>query len=255
MNKLPIFLFLIFSTGCCNQPELLKNGLTKKASQTIEYTIKVEMDSLNNTLQDTLVKIVNNFNENDQIISSIQQNLFNNSGKQIEFIYNENKKIKNEIVQQLNDSLKTIVDYIYKDTLLYKSQSETQNEIYWIKQINEYEYNADNTLKLSTLSLQYFDIETNDTITNTLEIKKYNEEELVTESELIDLLEPENNSKLKYYYDCGILMEVNEFNLADSLISKTKIKYQFDEYQNWIEIKYLENNESNYITTRKIKYK
>ena len=70
MNRLLIILFSIFLIGCCNEPKLLNNGLTKSVSQITEYTIKVENDSLNNKVQDTLVITEKKYNENDQIISS-----------------------------------------------------------------------------------------------------------------------------------------------------------------------------------------
>src|SRR5690554_3332365 len=69
MNRLLILLFSIFLIGCCNEPKLLHNGLTQKAIQITEYTIKVENDSLNNVIQDTLVITEKKYNENDQIIS------------------------------------------------------------------------------------------------------------------------------------------------------------------------------------------
>jgi len=254
MNRLLILFFSIFLTGCCNEPQFLNNGLTKKASKITEYTIKIKKDFLNNKVQDTLVITEKKYNGNDQIISRNQRNLFADQSMEIEFFYNENKKIKREIVKLSNDSSNIIIDYFYKDTLLFKTESETKKGIFRFKQIGKYEYNTYNTLKQSSLLQQYFDVETNDTITNTLEISKYNEKGFVTESKLSDFINPERNRTIKYHYDCGTLAKIMEFNNKDSLISKTKYKYKLDKFENWIKRESFENDQLNYIRTRKIEY-
>ncbi|MCP4054836.1 hypothetical protein [Mesoflavibacter zeaxanthinifaciens] len=255
MNRLLILLFSIFLIGCCNEPKLLNNGLTQKATQITEYTIKVKNDSLNNQIQDTLVITEKKYNENDQIISRHQRNLFADETMDIEFIYNNQKKIKREIVTLSNDSSNFIVDYFYKDTLLLETKSESKNDIFQFKQIGGYKYNSDNKLKESSLKQIYIDVETNDTITNTLEVSKYNDREFVIESKLSDFRKPERNRKTEYKYDCGILMEIKEFNSKDSLISTTEYKYEFDKFENWTKRKSIENDKLNYIRTREIEYK
>ncbi|MDO3695970.1 hypothetical protein QVZ41_14050 [Wenyingzhuangia sp. chi5] len=234
---------------------MLNNGLTQKATQITEYTIKVENDSLNNQIQDTLVITKKKYNENDQIISSHQQNLFANETMDIEFVYNNQKKIKREIVTLSNDSSNFIVDYFYKDTLLLETKSESKNDIFQFKQIGGYKYNSDNKLKESSLKQIYIDVKTNDTITNTLEISKYNDKEFVTESKLSDFRKPEQNRNTEYKYDCGILMEIKKFNSKDSLISTTECKYEYDKFENWTKIESIENGKLNYIRTREIEYK
>jgi hypothetical protein len=255
MNRLLILLFSIFLIGCCNEPKLLSNGLTKKATRVTEYTIKVENDSLNNKIQDTLVITEKKYNENDQIISRHQRNLFADETMDIEFIYNNEKKIKREIVTLSNDSSNFIVDYFYKDTLLLETKSESTNDIFQYKQIGGYKYNSDNKLKESSLRQIYIDIETNDTITNTLEISKYNDKEYVTDSKLSGYRKSERNRNTEYKYDCGILMEIKEFNSKDSLISTTEYKYEFDKFENWTKRESIENKKLNYIRTREIEYK
>lgn len=255
MNRLLIIFISIFLVGCCNEPKLLNNGLTKSVSQITEYTIKLENDSLNNKVQDTLVITEKKYNKNDQIISRHQRNLFADETMNIEFIYNNEKKIKREIVTLSNDSSSFVVDYFYKDTLLLKTKSESKNDIFKFKQAGSYKYHSDNKLKESSLKQIYIDVESNDTITNTLEISKYNDREFVTESKLSDLRKPERNKKLEYKYDCGILMKIKEFNSKDSLISTTEYKYEFDKFENWIKRESIENDKLNYIRTREIKYK
>ncbi len=255
MNRLLIILFSIFLIGCCNEPKLLNNGLTKSVSQITEYTIKMENDSLNNKVQDTLVITEKKYNENDQIINRHQRNLFADETMNIEFIYNNEKKIKREIVTLSNDSSNFVVNYFYKDTLLLETKSESKNDIFQFEQVGSYKYNSDNKLKESSLKQIYIDVESNDTITNTLEISKYNDREFVTESKLSDLKKPERNRKSEYKYDCEVLMEIKEFNSKDSLISTTEYKYEFDKFENWIKRESIENDKLNYIRTRELKYK
>jgi hypothetical protein len=255
MNRLLILLVSIFLIGCCNQPKLLNNGLTKRAAQITEYSIKVEKDSLNNIIKDTLVITEKKYNDNSQITKRVQQNLFENDSMEIKYEYNENNKIQREIVKLSNDSLKFIVDYFYKDTLLYKSYSETENNMFRFKQIEEYEYKSDKSLKQKSLSQEFIDSETDDTLKNTVEISKYNKKELVSESILKDFMNPEMELITKYVYDCGRIKERKEYNNEDSLISRTEYKYELDEFQNWIKRESFVNKELKHLYTRIIQYK
>lgn len=248
MNKLLTLLFSISLIACCNKPKLLNNGLTKKATKITEYIFDVK-------IKDTLTIIKKKYNNNNQIISKNQWNLFDNGTITTEFIYNKNKKIKREIVKLSNDSSSFIVGYFYKGDLHLKTQSETKNKIFHFKHVKEYEYNADNTLKQSSLLQQYINIESNDTITNTLQISNYNKKEIVTESKLFDFIKPEQNRVNKYDYDCRTLMNIMEFNSKDSLISKMKFKYELDEFENWIKMELFKNDKLNSIRTREIEYK
>jgi hypothetical protein len=255
MNRLLIFLFSILFIGCCNEKKVLNNGLTKKATKSTVYFIKIEKDSLNKEVKDTVAIRENKYNIQDQISRLIQTTLPNNEKLEIDYIYNNFNKIKTEIVKMSNDSSTYTVDYFYKDTLAIKTHSETKNDVFRFKQIGEYEYNSDNTLKQSSLLQQIIDIESNDTITNTIEISKYDSNELVTESELHNYLKPERNRTTKNEYDCGTLIKTIEFSSKDSLISKTEYKYEYDIFKNWIKKKLFINDELNYIQSREIEYK
>ena len=233
----------------------MNNGLTKKATKSTVYFIRIEKDSLNKEVKDTLAIRENKYNTNDQISNLIQTTLLNNEKLEIDYIYNNFNKIKTEIVKMSNDSSTYTVDYFYKDTLAIKTQSETKNDIFRFKQIGEYEYHSDNTLKQSSLLQQYIDIESKDTITNTIEISKYDSNELVTESELSNLIKPERNRTLKYKYKCGTLIKELGFNNKDSLVSTTEYKYEFDKFENWVKKESFINDELNYIQLRKIEYK
>jgi hypothetical protein len=255
MYKLLTLLFSIVLIGCSNQPKLLNNGLTKEATQIIEYSIKVEKDSLKNIVKDTLVITEKKYNDNNLITKRVQQNLFENDRMEIQYEYNENNKIQREIVKLSNDSLTFIVDYFYKDTLLYKSYSETENNIFRFKQIEEYEYNSDKSLIQKSLTQEFIELETNDTLKNTIEISKYNKKELVSQSILKDFMNPEKELITKYVYDCGRIKEMKEYNNEDSLISKTEYKYELDEFQNWFIRESFVNKELKFLNTRIIQYK
>ena len=255
MNRLLILLFSLLFIGCCNEKKLLNNGLTKKANKTTVYFIRIETDSLNNKIQDTLSIRESKYNENNQIYHFIQTSLFDNEKVEIEYIYNNFNKIKTENGKMLNDSLNFKVDYFYKDTLLIKTESETKNTIFHMKQIGKYKYLSNKTLDESSSLNLFIDIESKDTILNTIEISKYDKKELVTESKLSDLIKPERNRTLKYEYKCGTLIKELEFNSNDSLVLNTEYKYKFDKFENWVKKELFVNNKRNYIQTRKIEYK
>jgi hypothetical protein len=255
MNRFLILLFSITIIGCCNQPKLLNNGLTKKANKTTIYFINIRKDSSNNKIQDTVSIIESKYNSNDKISYLTQNPLFTNEQMEIEYIYDEFNKIKKEVGKISTDSIMFTVNYFYKDSLLHKTKSETKNDIFHMKQIGKYEYNSDNTLKQTSLLNQYIDIESKDTISNTIETSKYDNKELITESKLSDFIKPERNLNSKYEYECGILKIIKEFNDRDSLISKTEYKYEFDKFKNWVKRESFENGKLEYLKTRKIEYK
>ena len=241
--------------GCCNKPELLNNNLTKKTNKITDFFIRVKYDSLDKLSQDTVVIIEKYYNKNDQIISRIQRNLFDNGIIKIDMFYNDFNEIQKEIVEMTNDSLKFTVNYFYKDSLLQQSLSESKNNQFRFKQIGTYEHYSNKSLKKSSYLHQYFDVETNDTILNSLEISKYNEKEQLYETKNINKKNPERNSTIKSDYKCSLLYKEREYNEKDSLISTTKYKYEFDEFGNWIKRKSTKNGKLNYIKIRNIDYK
>ncbi|MGB1041776.1 MAG: hypothetical protein ACPGU6_00140 [Tenacibaculum sp.] len=215
----------------------------------------MENDSLNNLILDTLVITKKKYNDNNQIISRLQQNLYADETMNIQFIYNNQKKIKKEIVSLSKDSLFFVVDYTYRDTLLFETKSDFKNDVLQFKQIGGYKYDSNNKLKEDLLTQTSIDVETNDTIINTLEISRYNDKEFVTETILSDYRKPNRNRRTEYKYDNGILMEEKEYDSKDSLISITTYKYVFDKFKNWIKKESFQNNKLNYIRTREIEYK
>tara|TARA_R110002072_G_scaffold48716_15_gene133252 strand:- start:10335 stop:11147 length:813 start_codon:yes stop_codon:yes gene_type:complete len=254
MNRLLSFLFSISLIGCCNEPKLLQNGLTKKASKITEYTFIIEEDSLNNKNKDTLSIIEKKYNENDQIISRHQKDVFADESFDIQYTYNENKKIQQEIVTFPDDSLVYIVDYFYKDTLLVKTTADINNDIFQLIQRGWYQYNSQNDLLEHSSKLIYINNYTNDTILNTNEISTYDADFLI-ETKLFNYINPERSRTTKYVYSCGLLKKMSAYNRNDSLIAITKYKYQYDKYRNWIARESFENNKLNYIIFRDIDYK
>lgn len=148
-----------------------------------------------------------------------------------------------------------VVDYTYRDTLLFETKSDFKNDVLQFKQIGGYKYDSNNKLKEDLLTQTSIDVETNDTIINTLEISRYNDKEFVTETILSDYRKPNRNRRTEYKYDNGILMEEKEYDSKDSLISITTYKYVFDKFKNWIKKESFQNNKLNYIRTREIEYK
>jgi len=203
MNRLFILLLSIFLIGCCNEPNLLKNGLTKKANKITIYYIKVESDSLNKKIQDTISIREKKYNNNDQIVNLFQKTLFDNETIEIDYIYNYLNKIKTEIVKMSTDSLPFRVNYIYKDSLLYQSKSIVENTNEKFEQIETYYYRKDGK-KEKTISTQiYIDFESKDTIRNSVSKSYFNKNDLIGRIEITHQNNPNRNRKSEFKYDCG----------------------------------------------------
>lgn len=95
------------------------NELTKKAKKTTIYFIKVEKDSLNNEIKDTLSIRKSRHNFNNQISNFTQKILFDDEKLEINYTYNNLGKI--EIGKISNENYEYILNYIYKNTLLIKN--------------------------------------------------------------------------------------------------------------------------------------
>ena len=126
------------------------------------------------------------------------------------------------------------VNYFYNDTLLIATRSEHKDDEMEFKYIGKYRYTSENKLKESSLAQLYIDMETNDTITNTLEVKNYDEKQLVTTSKLSDYVTPTQSKHYIFTYDDEMIIEIKEYDAKNSLISTIKNTYQFDQFDNWI---------------------
>lgn len=254
MNKLLLLLFAILLIGCCNQPELLNNGLTKKVNKITEYVIEIKYDSIDKSNQDTIVITERYYNNNDQIMNSLRKTQFDNL--EINFVYDNFNKIEKEIVKMLYDSSVSIVDYIYKDSLLYQTKAESKNVEFQYSLTGNYKYHSNKKLKEISISQIYIDLELEDTTLNSIELYKYNMKGVLLENEIDDTKNQTENKKFRYKYKCnGMLAETKEYNQNDSLISTTNYKYESDEFGNWITRKSIENGKTSFIKTRNIEYK
>lgn len=255
MNRLFILLFSILLIGCCREPKLLNNGLTKSASQLTEYTILIKRDSVNNETRDTLMIRNKFYNNNNQIISLHQKTLFDNVKVEIEYSYNELKKIKKEVVKMSTETLPFSVDYIYKDTLLYQSKAIVNYSNEKFEQIETYYYRKNNSKNKSVSSQIFIDLESSDTIRNSVSTAYFNKNEIAIKIETIHKKDLERNRKIVYKYDCQRLIGLKEFNGNDSLISTLKYEYDLDNFGNWISKKIYNNKKLDKIITREINYK
>jgi hypothetical protein len=122
------------------------------------------------------------------------------------------------------------------------------------KQIGKYYYDSNDKLETSTLLQQFIDIETNDTVTNTFEVNKYNDKKQVVETSLSDSLNLDKNRIFRYDYRNERLLKTKEYNQHDSLISIILYEYQLDKFGNWIERKTIKDKVLTTIIKREIEY-
>lgn len=255
MNRLFILFFSISLISCCRESKLLNNGLTKSASQITEYTILIKRDSPNNETRDTLMVRNKLYNNNDQIIDLKQKTLFDNEKIEIEYSYNELKKIKKEVVKMSTNNLPFIVDYIYKDTLLYQSKAIVNYPNEKFEQIETHYYRKNNSKDKSVSTQIFIDLESSDTIRNSVSTTYFNKNEIATKIETVHKTDSKRNRKIVYEYDCQNLIGLKEFSGNDSLILSLKYKYGFDKFENWISKRIYKNEKLDRIIAREIKYK
>jgi len=165
------------------------------------------------------------------------------------------KSFKKEIVHYTSNNATFTVNYFYNDTLLIATRSEHKDDEMEFKYIGKYRYTSENKLKESSLAQLYIDMETNDTITNTLEVKNYDEKQLVTTSKLSDYVTPTQSKHYIFTYDDEMIIEIKEYDAKNSLISTIKNTYQFDQFDNWIKKESSQNGRLDHILTREITYK
>jgi hypothetical protein len=254
MKNALLFLFSICLISCCNQTDRLDNGLTKKANKLIEYSIYVELDSLNKEIYDTLAITQLYYNNNDKIVRRSRNTLIDGERIEVDFVYDEFDKIQQEIVSIPRDSTSFTVNYIYKDSLIDKCHSTTENNVFKFTSIADYTYNQNVLKKISTESI-YIDLETNDTITHNVETSFYNEIDLLTESIINDFIKPERNSKTINEYGCNSLLESRKKYHNDSLIATTNFIHEQDKYGNWVKRMSFSDGKLKFVRTREIFYK
>jgi hypothetical protein len=255
MNKLLTFIILLLLIGCCGETDLPDNGLKGNVKMLTEYNIIVKFDTLNNAIPDTLSVVKKFYNELNQIIERNQEYSFAEETMDITYEYNRCNRLKKERVKMSFDSVAIDVDYIYKGSLLEKTVSVSSRDSITFEQISLNQYNSDNNLSESSISQLFIDKKTGDTLKNSLQVDKYDENGLVKQSEFKFQENPEKNNRSEYIYSGNDLLKIKEYNQNDLLISTVRFEYKKDSLGNWIERKAFENDTLNAIKTWNIVYK
>lgn len=255
MNKLLTILLSIVLFGCNKDSEKLKNGLTKSANEIIEYTVRIQNDSLNNEIRDTLLIANKKYGKDDQIIHQLRKTLFDNQEMEIDYVYDSDNRLKQEIVKMSSDSLPFEVNYSYNNSLLFQSSGIIDNEIERFEQIETHYYRNNKTKEKSIMRQIYLDKETNDTIRNSTVKTFFNTNEQVDSILSINLRKQGQNRKAIYEFDSENFIALKEYDDNDSLLSNQKFEYKIDRFDNWTEKKVIENGDLKRIIIREIKYK
>jgi hypothetical protein len=255
MNKLLTIFLSIVLFGCNKDSEKPKNGLTKSANEIIEYTIRIQNDSQNDGIRDTLLIANKKYGKDDQIIHQSRKTLFDNQEMEIDYVYDSNNRLKQEIVKMSSDSLPFKVNYSYKNSLLFKSSGIVDNENERFEQIETHYYRNDKTKEKSIMRQIYVDKETTDTIRNSTVKTYFNRNEQIDSILSINLRKQGQNRKAVYEFNGKNFIGLLEYNENDSLLSNQKFEYKMDEFDNWTEKKIIENGDLKRMIIRDIKYK
>lgn len=174
---------------------------------------------------------------------------------EIDYSYNTLKKIEKEVVKMSTDNTPFVVDYIYKDTLLYQAKGIVNYPNEKFEQIETYYYRKDNSKDKSISTQIFIDLQSSDTIRNSISTTYFDKNEIATKIETVHKTDSKRNRKIVYEYDCHKLIELKEFNENDSLISTLEYKYDLDKFDNWVSKRIYESEKLSKIITREIKYK
>jgi len=253
MKEIITLILFVCITGCCDEPIFLKTGFTKETKSVIDITLRINNDSINNRIIDTVSITEKYYNEKNKIISRIQQTLFDNGRMEIDYLYSESNRLQKEIIKLHFDT--STVDYVYQDTMIYKASTHTIKSDFEFRQITNYKYSKANLLSEIAMSQLYVDKESGDTSLNSLIVDTYNKKERIEKSLTINYLDTTKNKMSLFNYKCGRLTGINEYNSKDSLTLKTKLKYIYDSDGNWIERKTINNGDLKYIVKRQIEYR
>jgi|TARA_B110000908_G_C10121295_1_gene387729 hypothetical protein len=255
MNKLLTFIISLLLIGCCGETELPESGLKGEVKMLTEYNVRIINDSINNPIRDTLSVVKRYYNERNQIIERNQVYTFTDETMDIIYEYNRCNRLEKEQVKMSFDSSAVDVDYIYKGSLLNKTISESSRDSITFEQIGLYKYNSDKKLIENSVAQLFIDLKTGDTIKNSLQIDKYNQNEVVMESEIKYQEKPSENGRTEYFYKSEDLIKTLEYNQNDSLIATYRFEYKKDQIGNWIERSTYKNDKLNNIKIWNIVYK
>ena len=232
--------------GCDNKRNLLKNGLTKSASNINEIFIS------KNSVYDTLSIIDKRYDEKDNLIRRIQTTKIDNEKIETNYLYNNFGKIEKENVWMSYDSSEFQVNYIYQDSMLISTNSERVGRNFMHH--SDYSYHSNNIIK--KLVTKYTSIY--DAIKDTIYIEEvifYDKNSNKVRSFFKNSSHQKKNSSTFYKYKNKILHTTEEYNYKDSLVSVINYKYEFDSFSNWIRRESIENGKLKFVSTRYINYR
>ena len=220
-----------------------------------EYNVRIVYDSINNPIRDTISVVKRNYNDRNQIVERNEDFTFSDETMNITYEYNRCNRLEKERVKMSFDSSVVDVDYIYKGSLLKQTISESSRDSITFEQIGLYKYNTDKKLIENSTAQLFIDLKTGDTIKNSLQIDKYNQNEVVIESEIKYQEKPTKNGRTEYFYKAEDLIKTLEYNQNDSLITTYRFEYKKDQIGNWIERKTFKNDKLNSIKMWNIVYR
>ena len=248
-----LFLVLILISSCTHSPNNKRefNGEVKSSK---EYLIKINSNQENELEKDTLAITNKDYKKNNQITKLIELRLDGNEKVEVDYVYNSNNKLQKEIVSISPNSTPLIINYYYKGSLLDNTFHETRTENYYFKQVQNFKYDLKKRKIQSTNKQLYIDLESDDTILNSVEINEFNKESLLTKTYYYDYVNPTKDFSVIYNYRDTILASVKEYGHDKSLKNNSTYKYNFDDCGNWIERKVIQNDSLKFIEIREITY-
>ncbi len=259
MKKVLLFFLLIIISSCCNTSDRVARneyGLKGNVKQISQYAF-LKNDSLTQDLDNDTISIKKSyFNQNGKIEKIIIQYTFNGESVISDFMYDQKSNLINEIVKSYDDSSFEVNYYNdYKDSLIISTNSTAMVDSLVFKNKTIYEYNSKDILKRSEVSRIHFDLETNDTIGNSVEIYNYDSNGYLKKARVKYLDSLDKSEKYIYKRNCeGLLLSTKSYK-SNKLISKFINEYSFDEMDNWIEMKVFQKDTLRKIFSREIVYK
>jgi hypothetical protein len=241
-----ILLTLILFNSCTNNVKLLNNGLTKKATQTKEYTI-------DHKTKDTLRLLITSFNNFNKIKNTIHHIYDYKAFNKAIYRYKNKQLQQIEEYDALDDTIPTFTNYFYKDSLLIKTVMKAPNGGY--KTTSTFSYDEHILINKRIIS-QYFDDKTEEVIGYSAENFRYKDGVNFITSKLTNQFYPEENKTFKYAYNSyNLATNYETYDYKNKLIEETSYTYKYDKFNNWIVKKQSINDTLAFIRTREIDYK
>lgn len=249
-----LLILILYIVGCANAQESSSKASSNQIRNTTEYVIKVEYDSSDSVRHDTVTVTKKTYNQFDKI-EHIAEYFGSGDTMVVKYIYDDNQRLIKEITKISNRDSDMILDYIYEDTLITQGLSSHRSDMTDMTYTMDYKYDINNKLKEITTKHLVKEAATDDTLFSTLQISRYDEHKQVIETETTDYRKPHFSDKRKYLYDDKVLVESKIYDSSDSLVSKEKFQYKYDQFQNWILMETFVDDKLRYFRTREIQYR